>query len=92
MRRKAQTDKSALEKELSAFKQNNDVLKQNTEVTSKFEQLKEQHVLITAQLTSDKEKLETSNNALKCKIDSLETILGTNGLSTFGNINYLRID
>lgn len=50
-------------------------VKKTTEVTKKFEQLEEQHVFVKAQLTSDKEALETSNNGLKSKITTLETSL-----------------
>lgn len=48
-------------------------VKKTTQVTSKYEQLEEQHVLIKAQLTSDKETLEASNNALKSKVTTLES-------------------
>lgn len=50
-------------------------VKKTTEVTSQYEQLKEQHVLIKAQLTSDKEALETINNTQRTKITSLESNL-----------------
>lgn len=95
LRRKAQTEKAALEKEIAALKSQKDSLpskkmdelrKQNTDlqaqidsevkktsdVTSKYEQLEEQHVFIKAQLSSDKETLEATNNALKAKIVTLE--------------------
>lgn len=98
VRRKAQMEKSALEKEISALKmqkesapnkkmdelrkQNTDLqaqingeIKKTTEVMSKFEQLNEQHIYIKAQLTSDKEALETSTNTLKAKIVTSESIL-----------------
>lgn len=50
-------------------------LKKSTDVTSKYEQLQEQHVFIKAQLSSDKETLETSNSTLKSKMATLETNL-----------------
>ncbi|XP_031627694.1 myosin heavy chain, non-muscle isoform X3 [Contarinia nasturtii] len=96
LRRKTQTEKVALEKEIVALKSQKDILpgkkmdelrkqntdlqaqidsevKKTTDITSKYEQLQEQHVFIKAQLSSDKEALETSNNALKAKISTLET-------------------
>lgn len=98
VRRKAQLEKAALEKEIATLKlqkesvpskkmdelrkQNTDLLaqidselKKTTEVTSKYEQLEEQHVFIKAQLTSDKQALETSNSTLKSKMTTLETNL-----------------
>lgn len=100
MRRKAQMEKSALEKEISALKmqkessapnskkldelrkQNTDLqaqidgeTKKTTEAMTKYEQLNEQHVYIKAQLASEKEALEQSNNALKAKIVTAETVL-----------------
>lgn len=63
-------------------KQNTDLLariddeaRKTTEITSKYEQLEEQHVFIKAQLTSDKETLQTSNNTLKAKIITIDTEL-----------------
>lgn len=98
VRRKAQMEKTALEKEIASLKtqkdslpskkmdelrkQNTDLqaqidseLKKSTDVTSKYEQLQEQHVFIKAQLSSDKETLETSNSTLKSKMATLETNL-----------------
>lgn len=49
--------------------------KKTTDMTAKFEQLNEQHIFIKAQLTSDKEALESSNNALKAKVVTAESIL-----------------
>lgn len=63
-------------------KQNTDLLAQiddevrkTMEITTKYEQLEEQHVFIKAQLTSDKEKLQTTNNTLKTKMTAIETEL-----------------
>lgn len=95
MRRKSQTEKASLEKEIIALKNQNDSapskklnelrkqnidlqaqidseLKKLTAVTSKYEQLEEQHVLVKAQLMSDKEALETSKNTLKSKLSTME--------------------
>lgn len=100
VRRKAQMEKSALEKEISALKmqkessapnskkldelrkQNADLqaqidaeTKKTTEAMTKFEELNEQHVYVKAQLASEKEALEQSNNAQKAKIVTAENIL-----------------
>lgn len=100
VRRKAQMEKSALEKEISALKmqkessapnnkkmdelrkQNTDLqaqidgeTKKTTEAMTKFEELNEQHVYIKAQLASEKEALEQSNNAIKAKLVTAESIL-----------------
>lgn len=63
-------------------KQNTDLLAQiddevrkTLEITTKYEQLGEQHVFIKAQLASDKEKLQTTNNTLKTKMTAIETEL-----------------
>lgn len=63
-------------------KQNTDLMAQideevrrTMEITTKYEQLEEQHVFIKAQLTSDKEKLQTTNNSLKTEITLIETEL-----------------
>lgn len=48
-------------------------VKKLKQVTSKFEQLEENHVFVQAQLTSDKESLQMSNNTQKLKISQLET-------------------
>lgn len=45
------------------------------EVTSKCEQLEEEHIFIKAQLTSEKESLQSSNNALKAKVTNTENEL-----------------
>lgn len=52
-----------------------DEAKKAMEITTKYEQLEEQHVFIKAQLTSDKEKLQTTNNTLKTKMTTVETEL-----------------
>lgn len=49
--------------------------KKLTAMTSKYEQLEEQHVFTKAQLASDKETLQTTNNTQRAKIITLETEL-----------------
>lgn len=98
MRRKTQTEKAALEKEIATLKLQKDVVpgkkmdelrkqntdlqaqidsevKKTTEVTSRYEQLEEKHVFIKAQLSSDKDALESTNNTQKAKIVTLESNL-----------------
>lgn len=78
-----------LQKESQPNKKLDELRKQNTdlqvqidadakkviEMTTKYEQLEEQHVLIKAQLTSDKESLQTVNGTLKAKNRTLESEL-----------------
>lgn len=63
-------------------RQNVDLLAQSeldakklTDVTSKYEQLEEQHIFVRAQLTSDKETLQASNTAIKSKMTAMESEL-----------------
>lgn len=79
---KAQKESLPCKKLDELRKQNTDLLAQmdnemrkTMEITTKYEQLEEQHVLIKAQLTSDKEKLQATNNTLKTKMTALETEL-----------------
>lgn len=95
MRKKFQSEKNLLEKEIATLKLQKDstpnkkldeLKKQNldlhtqidsetkkiTEITTKYEQLEEQHVFIKAQLTSDKESLQSNNNTMKLKLSSME--------------------
>lgn len=79
---KTQKDSLPSKKMDELRKQNTDLqaqidseVKKTSDVTSKYEQLEEQHVFIKAQLSSDKETLETTNNTLKAKIVTLEANL-----------------
>lgn len=79
---KAQKESQPSKKLDELRKQNTDLLAQiddearkTMEITTKYEQLEEQHVFIKAQLTSDKEKLQTTNNTLKTKMTAIETEL-----------------
>lgn len=49
--------------------------KKLTEVTSKYEQLEEQHIFVRAQLTSDKEALQATNASTKSKMTAMESEL-----------------
>lgn len=49
--------------------------KKLTEVTSKYEQLEEQHIFVRAQLTSDKEALQATIASTKSKMTAMESEL-----------------
>lgn len=63
-------------------KQNLDLIAQSdldarklNEVTSKYEQLEEEHIFIKAKLTSDKESLQSTNETMKGKLSTVESEL-----------------
>lgn len=45
------------------------------EITTKYEQLEEQHIFVRAQLTSDKEALQATNATTKSKLSAMESEL-----------------
>lgn len=49
--------------------------KRYTDLTGKYEQLEEEHVLIKAQLTTDKEKLQTTLNSTRSQLHDIDSDL-----------------
>lgn len=79
---KLQKDSTPNRKLEELKRQNVDLVAQNeidakklTEVTSKYEQLEEQHIFVRAQLTSDKEALQATNASMKSKMAAMESEL-----------------
>lgn len=79
---KLQKDSTPNRKLEELKRQNQDLVAQSeidakklTDVTSKYEQLEEQHIFVRAQLTSDKEALQATNASTKSKMTALESEL-----------------
>lgn len=79
---KLQKDSTPNRKLEELKRQNNELIAQSeidakklSDVTSKYEQLEEQHIFIRAQLTSDKEALQATNASTKSKMSAMESEL-----------------
>lgn len=82
LKAKANTPVEFPSKKLDELKEQNQELEQSlkehrksfSELTGKYENLEEEHVLFKAQLTTQKENLESKINALQTKVKDYETL------------------
>lgn len=80
LKAKNSVDTVPTKKVLELRKQNDDLQteldrdkKRYTDLTGKYEQLEEEHVLIKAQLTTDKENLQSNLSATKSKLNDIDS-------------------